>query len=164
MAWFLCLRPKSQHEILLGKGWGKSRGVSVPTSYWNSRRKLHPRMTSTLTWTSLMRGKMVWLEERKSEVTPLSLPQLACGKEGIQTFPCAPMEGFLVNFQGSCQAAVKRPCSQGPWRKPPHLRINENPSRPQEHVCTSQRWGESSYLGKTKQKNPRMRETQVHRK
>lgn len=48
---------------------------------------------------------MVCLEERKSEVTPLSLPQIACGKEGIQKFPYTPMEGFLVNFQGSCQGS-----------------------------------------------------------
>lgn len=61
MAWFLCLRPKSQQEPyeVEAKGNVKSRGVSVPLPLKDSRRKMHPRITSTPTWRSLMGGKMM---------------------------------------------------------------------------------------------------------
>lgn len=122
-------------------------------------------MISTPIWRSLMKGKMVWLEERRSEVASQSLPQLPCTVEGIQKFPCAPWKDSWWTSEEVAMAAVKRACGQGPQRKPLSLGISENPSRPQEQVWHQQEMRWLSHLGKTSHQGPtRMRETQVHRK
>lgn len=54
------------------------------------------------------------IEERRSKVTPQSLPHLPYGKEGMQKFPCAIWRDSRWISKEVVRVAVKRPYGRGP--------------------------------------------------